>query len=251
MVTSTKAEHESIVGDDTRYVLTSKEVTRTGLPRFDRLRVLGDRVTEASQTLILIAPTWRNWLAKPPQPGEYRRELVDDFMSTEYAENWVGLLQSEALARVCQQQGLRVGFLPHPNMQASLKHLSPLPPHVDALTYADNDVQELFARAAVTVTDYSSLVFNSAYINRPVVYFQFDRGRVERGGYGQRVGYFDYERDGFGAVTETLSDAEHAIEETLGRGRRTQSPYDARIAEAFPDRDGKCCKRVTAAIRAL
>ena len=250
MVTSTIGEHESIVGDDTRYVLTSKEVKLTGLPRFDRLRKLGNICPESNQTLILVAPTWRNWLTKPPRPGTYRRELVDDFAETEYGQNWFGLLRSDVIAELCAEQGLRVGFLPHPNLQASLDDAA-LPDHVTALTYADNDVQELFARSAVTVTDYSSIVFNSAYIDRPVVYFQFDRERVERGAHVGRKGYFDYERDGFGAVTYDLAHAERAICDAAAQGRRTPAPYDARIAEAFPDRDGKCCKRIVAQIRSL
>ena len=55
----------------------------------------------------------------------------------------------------------------------------------------------------------------------------------------------------FGAVAFDLADAETAIGDALAAGRRTAEPYRTRIAEAFPDRDGRCCERTVAAVRAL
>ncbi len=249
-ITSTPAEHESIAGDDNRYVYTAKEVRRTGLPRFDRLRALAATTGPDEQRTILVAPTWRDWLSAPLEVGRYRREVSHTFPGSEYAESWLGLLRSDTLRRVCREQGLQVGFLPHPNMQPILDTIE-LPDHVVPLRYEDNDVQALFARAALLVTDYSSVAFNAAYVERPVVYFQFDAERVRMGAHRGRAGYFDYERDGFGPVTYTLADAEAAVEATTGAGRRTGEPYRSRIEVAFPDRDGQCCARVVRAIRSL
>ena len=52
-VTSTPQEHASIVGDDSAYVFTDKEVRLAGLPRFDRLWEIGQRVGEEQQRLDL------------------------------------------------------------------------------------------------------------------------------------------------------------------------------------------------------
>ena len=60
------------------------------------------------------------------------------------------------------------------------------------------------------MTDYSSIAFNAAYIDRPTVYFQFDGELVLNGGHVGRRGYFDYVRDGFGPVTTELDDAVQA-----------------------------------------
>lgn len=248
-VTSTPAEHASIVGDGTRYAFTSKEVHRTGLPRFDRLRALAAGVPEAERRTILVAPTWRNWLSAPLQVGRYRREVAHTFPGSEYARSWLGLLRSERLRALCEEQGLRIGFLPHPNLQPILDDLE-LPSHVDALRYADHDVQHLFAAARVMVTDYSSVVFNAAYVDRPVVYFQFDAERVRLGGHLGREGYFDYERDGFGPVAFDLSSAEEAVVAAARTGV-VPPAYAERAAAAFPDRDGRCCERVVERIRQL
>ena len=101
------------------------------------------------------------------------------------------------------------------------------------------------------MTDYSSVAFNAAYVDCPVVYFQFDADRVRLGGHLGREGYFDYERDGFGPVAHDLEEAETAVLETAIRQTGEVDPYAARVAAAFPERDGRCCERVVERIRAL
>ena len=81
-------------------------------------------------------------------------------------------------------------------------------------------MQGLYARCALLVTDYSSVAFNVAYIDRPVVYFQFDRDEMLGGRHVGRKGYFEYERDGFGPVVTDLHAAELAIVAAIERGSR-------------------------------
>ena len=93
--------------------------------------------------------------------------------------------------------------MPHPNLQGILGELD-LPAHVEALAFAGTDVQALYGQCALLVTDYSSVAFNTAYLDRPAVYFQFDREEMLRGAHVGRQGYFDYERDGFGPVARDV-----------------------------------------------
>ncbi len=249
-VTSTPGEYESIAGDETPYVFTSKETVLTGLPRFDRLHAKAQQIHGDACDLILVAPTWRNWLVPPLAPGSQRRVIDDTFFATEYAQLWTAFLRSEALQELAERTGKRIAFLPHPNIQPILPRMD-LPEHVLALSFDGEDVQEYFARAAVLVTDYSSMAFNTAYMDRPVVYFQFDAERVMAGGHVGRAGYFRYERDGFGPVVTGVEGAVAAIGDIAGNGYRSTSQFQGRIDAAFPLRDGRCSERVTAAIEGL
>ena len=87
-VTSTPGEYESIAGDGSPYVFTAKEVALTGLPRFDRLHAKAQRSQGDACDLILVAPTWRNWLVPPLRPGSQRRVIDSHFFETEYAKAW-------------------------------------------------------------------------------------------------------------------------------------------------------------------
>lgn len=249
-VTSTTAEHASIAGDGTSYPFTTKEVKLTGLPRFDRLREIGLRFPPEQRDLILLTPTWRNWLVAPIAAGSQRRTFSDDVLGSDFVQQWLTFLRAPELEEACRTQGLKLGFLPHPNMQALLERID-LPDHVLPLSYEGNDVQEYFARAKVLVTDYSSIAFNAAYLNRPVVYFQFDADLVQQGGHVGRRGYFSYERDGFGPVIADARDAVAAVRAALDHGPDPLPEYQHRIDTAFTDRDGQCAERVIAAVKAM
>jgi len=249
-VTSTPGEYASITADGTPYAVTSKEVRLTGLPRFDRLLRISESLGPADRDLVLVAPTWRTGLLGPFAPVTGSRAVRADFLDTEYARQWLAFLRSPDLADLTRRHGLRVGFLPHPLLQPALSWLG-LPPHVEPLTFDGAGAQRLFAGAAVLVTDYSSMAFNAAYVDRPVVYFQFDADAIFAGGHLGRSGYFDYERDGFGPVTRTSADAVTAVGEIVGRGCAPAPEYAKRIEETLVLRDGRCCERVTAEIERL
>ncbi len=251
MVTSTPQEHASIVGDGTPYAYTAKEARMTGLPRFDRLRDLGARVDVDERAWILVCPTWRHWLAPSARADSQRRDVAPDFLSSDYVRQWGEFLHDERLRDLAERHDLRIGFLPHPNLQPALPFLD-LPPHVEALTFSGTDVQQLIADTVLMVTDYSSLAFDAAYLDRPVVYLQFDADRVGSGAHIGRPGYFSYERDGFGPVTVTTADAVAAVEAGVTTdSKRPTAEYQHRIDRTFPQRDGRCCERTTAAIESL
>lgn len=248
-ITSTPDEQASIVGDETSWRYTTKEAKMLGLPRFDDLLRRADNNDEQDRNLVLIAPTWRDWLSKPRRPGEFARDVVDNLAQTEWARNWVGLLTSPELADACHARGLALGFLPHPNLQPALADLE-LPPHVQPLSFGD--VGTLLARASVLVTDYSSIVFDTALLNRPAVYFQFDEERIEQGGHTGRAGYYDYRLDGYGPVTTTLDDAIEAVITSLDANGHMQQPFLGRASKDFTQiRDGQCCERVVDAIKSM
>ncbi|WP_395693585.1 CDP-glycerol glycerophosphotransferase family protein [Nocardioides sp.] len=246
-VVSTPRELASIAGDHTPYKFTTREVAMTGLPRFDRLREVGLRFPPERRDLVLVTPTWRDNLVPPVVPGTQKRVADEELLRTEFVRTWLAYLADERLAAACAEHGVTLGFLPHPILQPWLP-LMDLPAHVHPLTYEGHDPQELFARARVVVTDFSSIAFNAAYLERPVVYYQFDTESVLGGGHTGRPSYFDYGRDGFGPVTGTRDDAVAATLEALAHGPAPQPTYQARIDATFPERDGRCCARVVARV---
>lgn len=246
-VTSTGPELASIADDGTAYRFTSKEASNTGLPRFDRLLAKGMAVPESERTLVIVAPTWRRYLTTPPEIGTQKRELVDLYWGSPYEVAWSAVLRSPEIAEALSRRGWRLGFMPHPNVQPVLADMD-LPAHVERLSFTDTDVQGLYGRCALLVTDYSSVAFNAAYLDRPVVYYQFDRDDVEAGAHIGRKGYFEYERDGFGPVALTHEAAVAEIVAAIEAGRRPSPVYQERIDRTFVTRDGRACERVVAAI---
>ena len=176
LAVSTAAEEASIVADGTGYCLTGKEVRLTGLARFDRLLATGGAVPEGERDLVIVAPTWRSWLLVPAGHAR-QRDVLEAVWHSDWLASWTRLLADPGLAAAVAARGLRVGLLPHPVMAPALRALE-LPPGVEWLSSAGNDVERHCGRCALLVTDYSSLAFDTALLDRPVVYYQFDRERV-------------------------------------------------------------------------
>ena len=250
LITATGPEKESIVGNGTPYRFTDRETRLTGFPRHDRLGRVADSVPSSERRLVLVVPTWRRYLLGDQLAGGNLRSLNDDFWDSDYVLNWFGLLKSTDVAAALERAGLELAFLPHPNLQPYLDEGS-IPSNSRVYRYDNHDVQDLIARSAVVITDYSSLAFEAAYARRPVLYFQFDEDQFFSGGHAYRKGYWDYRSDGFGPVETTLDGAIAQLVRFAADGNFGDEQYASRAEDAFPQRDGKAGERVISAIEDL
>jgi CDP-glycerol glycerophosphotransferase (TagB/SpsB family) len=249
LVTSTVDEHASIVSDGTRYKFTSREVQRTGLPRHDALLAKAAQVAPEQRTLLTIAPTWRESLLAATDGSGGHRALGDGIADSRFVEAWTSLLASQELESMVERAGLEIVLLMHPNMSDTGWGLD-VPDHVRRLSYADDDVQDILARTALLVTDYSSLSFEAAVIGTGVAHYQFDADDFFTSHTYQR-GYFDYETAGFGPVATSEHDLIKIVSEFVDHGCVPDEPYVGRMAAAFDRSDGGCCERVYEAVLAM
>lgn len=245
LVCSTRAEYDSIAAPQSPYVFSHKEAVLTGLPRYDNLL----RLKANTARRIVVMPTWRKELAGAPVAGTSQREKLEGFAETAYARHWHALLCDRRLAEIARQNSLSIIFAPHPNMVQYLDDLA-LPAHVATFDPgSDGGYQALFASAAVLVTDYSSVCFDVAYLERPSVYFQFDEAEFYAGDHTYSQGYFSFRDHAFGPVVQTADQVFKAVCDAL-EGREDPE-YARRRRDTFPFRDGKCSERVYRAILAL
>ena len=205
-----------------------------GLCRYDRLAP-----GSAGRKEILIMPTWRG--------SDYPRG--EAFRETEYFRRFQSLLNREELIRLAEEKDLRILFYPHIEIQPELSRFTASSDRVVLADWRNYDVQDLLKRCAMLVTDYSSVYFDVAYMEKPVVYYQFDRDEFYRIHYGQ--GYFSFENDGFGPVLTEEEALVREIRACAERGFTVTEEYGARIAAFFPRRDQKNCERTYEAIRNL
>lgn len=238
-VTSTEDEYDYISGPSP-FRFGPKEVRLTGLPRFDALLAQDAAVSDDDRDIVLVMPTWRDYLVGAMVSSSRDRAGLDDFLETRYARALRDFLIDPALQDAVTRRGMRVVFMPHPNMRVYLDRFD-LPSTVQVVSYDDVDVREMIARAQVLVTDYSSVAFNMAYVQRPVVYFQFDRDDYYTG-HTERPGYFAYETHGFGPIVETAAEAAQSVEDALSG--HVDAQFRARMERTFPVRDGQNSRRV-------
>ncbi|XBH21988.1 CDP-glycerol glycerophosphotransferase family protein [Jonesiaceae bacterium BS-20] len=243
-ITSTVPEFESLVADNTNYSLTSNEVKNTGMPRFDALQ---RKARSAQKDILLVAPTWRNYLLESKAGLRAERSLIEGFRETDYFRNWNSVLSDPLLVDFAEKQGLDLVFLPHPALMEIIGEIE-LPEKIRVASYADGDIQDLFVRTKFAITDYSSIGFDLVYAGSRLVYFQFDREVIHGKGHTMREGYFSYDRDGFGPVA---LDPESVFEKLTSIAGEMSELYESRTDALQWHQDERACERVYEAVVSL
>ncbi|EAV9741870.1 capsular biosynthesis protein, partial [Campylobacter coli] len=112
----------------------------------------------------------------------------------------------------------------------------------------NESLQELFCNSSLMITDYSSVAFEMAYLNKPVIYYQFDHEEFFNSHTYQK-GYFDYKKDGFGPVVEDEESLLKELENLLQNDCNPFGIYKDNIDSTFAFKDGKCCERIYKVIK--
>ena len=109
---------------------------------------------------------------------------------------------------------------------------------------SDFKYRDIYAQSNLIVTDYSSAVFDFAYLRKPIIYSQFDKEEFFSGNHTYTKGYFEYERDGFGEVEYDLESTVTRIIEYMEHDCQLKEKYRKRIDNFFAFNDKNNCQRV-------
>lgn len=231
-IVNTKPEYDSIFTYN--YYYPEKNVWLTGMPRYDRL-------IHDEKKYVTVMPTWRKSLSSGTDAqGVWK--LGKEFEESEYFHFYDDLLNNEKLLAAAEQYGYTICFMPHPNTIDGL-HLFRQDPRVKFMD-SSYSYKDIFAQTDLMITDYSSVAFDFAYLRKPIVYSQFDKESFFNGEHSYTEGYFDYERDGFGEVEQTLEGTVDRIIEYMADNCQMKAEYLKRMDETFPFNDRDCSKRV-------
>ncbi|WP_404290910.1 CDP-glycerol glycerophosphotransferase family protein [Glutamicibacter arilaitensis] len=222
---SSEREKQYIVSD---FLYSSEDVKVTGLSRFDSLLA---EDTPTNENMLLIIPTWRDWL-----------QSEDVFLESEYLQQWKDLISSPELAALAAEQSLEIVFSLHPNMQHFREHFRDTPARL--IVQGEVDVQELIKSAAVMVTDYSSVAFDFSFLHKPVHYFQFDRARF----LGKKGSHLDLDAELPGRIAFDSATLLRDLSETMVRGKRMEAEYVLRADAFMTNRDQHNSQRVASEI---
>ena len=236
-ITASSIEQNSIISNPD-YYLSANEVKLTGFPRFDKLK-------NETQKIISIVPTWRkNYLEKV---DDFHWNIACEFEKTAYYSYYNNLLDSEKLNNFLKQTGYRIQFVQHPLMASCNNYFH------DTETVSivsDANYSQLFSQSALLVTDYSSTVFDFAYLRKPILYYQFDKEEFFTS-HTYSAGYYSYERNGFGEICLGTDDLIDKIIDYINDGCRLKPEYRKRIDAFFAFDDKNNCQRVVDAIKSL
>lgn len=234
-VTSTEKEYELIMHNN--YMYNDDIVKLTGLPRYDKLYHSKGNM----ENIIALCPTWRASLAGNAIPRTQIRPYRDNFKNSNYFKFYNGLITNNKLLKFLKEKGFNIIFCLHPSFKEQISDFSS---NKYVSVVSGIDYSELFKKSKLLITDYSSVVFDFAYLRKPIIYTQFDIDTFSESHTHKKKNDYNYERDGFGDVTYNIDDAVNKIIEIINNDCIMENRYKKRVENTFKYNDTKNCERV-------
>lgn len=223
-VTTAKPEYDYIIKT---HGFNKDVVKMVGLARFDQL--LNFNVVKNQ---VLIMPTWRSYLANVSD---------EEFYNSVYFKNWFNLLNNEELINYIEKNDIKIIFYVHRMLQKYSHLFRSKSKNVVIANQNEYDVQTLLKSSQLLITDYSSVFFDFAYMNKPVLWYIFDEKEVNEKHHGK--GYFDYHDNILGKCFENEDQIVKELKQIHKNNFELTKEEKENNDKFFPLRDGKNCER--------
>ncbi|WP_422123880.1 CDP-glycerol glycerophosphotransferase family protein [Planococcus sp. X10-3] len=209
------------------------KIIESGYPRNDVLSMRPEALASnlkqklgipADKKIMLYAPTWRD--NEFYEKGKYKFEFQFDLnrWKQEFGDEWVLLS--------------RMHYLVAENFDFSAHEGTVY----DASSYPD--IRDLYLISDLMITDYSSVFFDFAVLERPIIFFMYD---LEQYRDQLRGFYIDIEEDAPGPIVETEEELFRAINELKG-SNVLMNPKFSVFKDKFSSlEDGHAAERVVKA----
>lgn len=244
LISGAKPEHDYIKNN---FGYSEGATAYTGLSRFDEL--YKKRVVEENQKIkkILVMPTWRVGIINPTW---HTVKTVNDsrFLTSEYYKTWTELLNHKKLDKLLKRNNVELYFYPHPEVQQYIHYFSSHVENVKLASSKEFDLQQLIVECDMLITDYSSVFFDFAYMDKPVIHYQFDQTDFFSRHY--KLGYFRFKKDSLGPVAYNQKDLLTELKNIV-KGKPSDEVYKMRRKRFFVHHDSSNCERILDSINSL
>lgn len=207
----------------------------TGLARFDDLLI-----NRADKKYILLIPTWRRYVGNDDEKSE--EENTKDFLDSIYYKKYNELLNNQRLIEFLRNKNIKLKFCIHERMRKYINYFQIKHSRIEMVESTES-IHKLIMECSILITDYSSVFFDAAYAEKPVIYYHFDYAEFRSKHFGE--GYFSYENDGVGPVAYTEDELITLLEKAWCVNHFIRDDiYVKRSKKLQPLHDTDNCKRI-------
>jgi len=143
------------------YGIRSENVYILGSARNDMLQI-----RHSEEKIILVAPTWRIGVSS-----------LSSFEKSDFFTEYYALLTDKYLQRYLTEQGYTIHFYLHHMFHKYLHLFQELENDSIKILVPHSDIGNEIMSAKLMITDYSSMCADFYYLQKPVLFFQFDKQR--------------------------------------------------------------------------
>jgi CDP-glycerol glycerophosphotransferase (TagB/SpsB family) len=233
VITTSKSE-EKIVHDYWNY-----PTDQIGLTGFSRWDLLEDKSAQEPMKRIFVMPTWRTWLEDLPS---------EEFKATEYYQQYSSLLTNQRMLDLLKQHNLKLVFFLHPKFKDYVDSFAAdASEYVEIYGFGETKVNEEMMRSSMMISDYSSVTWDTFYMHKPVIFFQFDTQQyVETWG-----SYLNMDTELFGPKAENIDQVADAIEQMVASDFAVDVKYEPMYDEYFIAHDHNNSQRIFDAVNKM
>lgn len=212
------------------YHYYEEDLICTGMARYDHI----DRKTQPDRK-ILFAPSWREYLTVKETASKWN-VLRDKIASSDYYQKINEFVNSPELIKLLEDKDLHLELKMHPII-AGAKDLFDF--QSDRVTLAADTVN--VEEYCMFITDFSSFVFDYAYLNRPIMYFvpDYEQFRSGMGHYKDLDLPFD---QAFGHLVLEAEDAVLEVKRIAERDFEVDQVFYDRMKDFYFDFSGGCAE---------
>lgn len=139
----------------------AENIMITGFSRFDKL--INNNKNKRKE--IILMPTWRDWSLNNEE----------EFLNSDFYLKYNSLLKNKRLHRLLEENNIYLKFYPHIEIQKKYIHLfTDINSHIEIVNIGQETVQDLIRNSMLMITDYSSVALDFNYLEKPVLFYQFD-----------------------------------------------------------------------------
>ncbi|MEE1321984.1 MAG: glycosyltransferase [Acutalibacteraceae bacterium] len=158
VLVSSNFEIENLTG---KYSYREEDLIKCGMPRYEFINRNAD-----SENRILLAPSWRSYFAKNVTANTYHIS-ESFFRSCDYFVNFQSFINDKKLAQLLEEYNLILDVKMHPIVNNIVSGI--FKTDNKRINFVNSDVN--LENYKVFITDFSSFVFDYAFLNRPILYF--------------------------------------------------------------------------------
>lgn len=214
-----------------------QQIAVTGLARYDKLYDISSENTK--ERIIFVMPTWREWLLND-------REL---FTNSSFYKNYIDLLTNTRLNEILKENSTKLLFLPHFEIQKNYMDLFDIDTqsNIALINPSEISVGEMIRKSNALITDYSSVAFDYAYLNKPVLFFHFDLNDYLY----KRGSYIDLQDELFGQSYNSVETLVGGIEECIKKEFHISEMNKLKTEKYIAYKDKDNSKRIFESIMSL
>ena len=217
-----KREYEYI---KEKFGYPEENLVYSGLARYDGL----DYENKIKRDTILVCPTWRKWINTQSEFENLIQKYID-------------VLNDDEIIKNAKEKKIKIQIVLHKNMSKFKLEKFRNYDYIKINHNNEVEIQKLINKAALFITDHSSMFFDLAYIKTPMIFYKFDSDDYRKN--QLQEGYFSYEKDGFGDVIDNKDDMIKKVNYYLNNNFKIESKYEKRMNDFFERKDKNNCKRI-------